>query len=60
MGSLNEMVKTCPENMVLGVVACSVYTVNLKKNTLGKKKKKKSINNKWWRVCGKKGMLLHY
>ena len=39
MGSLNEMVKTCPENMVLGVVACSVCTVNLKKNMLGKKKK---------------------
>lgn len=39
MGSLNEMVKTCPENTVLGVAACSVCTVNLKKNMLGKKKK---------------------
>ena len=30
----NETVKTRPENMVLGVVACSVCTVNLKENAL--------------------------
>lgn len=30
------MVKTRPENMVLGVAACFVCTVKLKKNALGK------------------------
>lgn len=30
------MVKTRPENMVLGVAACFVSTVKLKKNALGK------------------------